>query len=230
MSPVRALRATIRGMLARRLHVPEIPVALAHVRTLGFSPRHIADVGAYQGEFTRLCRELWPKAHIHAFEPQTVPGLEESPNVSIHRCLLGAANAEEVPLRAAATAASVLEEYVHHEITGRHPMRTLDETIPAADFIKLDVQGYELEVLRGAQRCLAGAKLLLAEMNLLDIHQGVPLLAEVVAWLDARGWVAYDVCGLTRRPLDGALWQADMLFVPRESPLRADKRWGVAGP
>jgi len=34
------------------------------------------------------------------------------------------------------------------------------------------------------------------------------------------------VCGLTRRPLDQALWQTDMLFVPQQSALRADKRWG----
>jgi hypothetical protein len=47
----------------------------------------------------------------------------------------------------------------------------------------------------------------------------------LIAWLNERDWVAYDICGLTRRPLDQALWQADLIFVPRNSPLRADKRW-----
>jgi hypothetical protein len=40
-----------------------------------------------------------------------------------------------------------------------------------------------------------------------------------------NGFVAYDICGLARRPLDQALWQADFIFVPRASSLRSDKRW-----
>lgn len=93
------------------------------------------------------------------------------------------------------------------------------------DLLKLDVQGYELEVLKGAEQSLPHIRVILAEVNLLDIHQNVPLLAEIVSWLNERDWVAYDICGLTRRPLDRALWQADFIFVPRHSPLRTDKRW-----
>jgi len=54
---------------------------------------------------------------------------------------------------------------------------------------------------------------------------GACLVSEVIEWLNGRDWVPYDVWGLTRRPLDGALWQADFLIVPRHSALRADKRW-----
>jgi hypothetical protein len=46
---------------------------------------------------------------------------------------------------------------------------------------------------------------------------------EVVAWLAARGFVAYDISGLTRRPMDDALWQADMVFLRKDDPLRRDK-------
>ncbi|MEQ8958462.1 MAG: FkbM family methyltransferase, partial [Coleofasciculus sp. C2-GNP5-27] len=95
------------------------------------------------------------------------------------------------------------------------------------DLLKLDVQGYELEVLKGAEKSLPEIQAILAEINLLDIHQNVPLLADMIAWLDKRNWVAYDICGLTRRPLDKALWQADFIFVPCHSPLRADKRWSA---
>jgi len=64
---------------------------------------------------------------------------------------------------------------------------------------------------------------ILAEVNLLDIHEGVPLLHEMTSWLSQRGFVAYDICGLTRRPLDDALWQVDMIFVRQDDALRADK-------
>jgi len=110
-------------------------------------------------------------------------------------------------------------------------MQTLDKIVEEnfhgnpPDLLKIDVQGYELEVLKGAEKSLSQIQVLLLEVNLLDIHQNVPLLAEVVAWLNDRNWVAYDICGLIYRPLDRALWQADFIFLPRNSSLRSNKRW-----
>jgi hypothetical protein len=110
-------------------------------------------------------------------------------------------------------------------------MRTVDDVVEKEcggrppELLKIDVQGYELWVLKGAAESLQGIKVVLLEINVLDIYTGVPLFHEVVSWLRERGWVAYDICGLIRRPLDQALWQADMIFVPLESPLRSDKRW-----
>jgi hypothetical protein len=89
----------------------------------------------------------------------------------------------------------------------------------------MDVQGYELEVLRGATRSLPNVQAVLAEINLLDIHRGVPLMHEMIDWLWKFNFVAYDICGLTRRPLDRALWQADMIFIKADGPLRQDRRW-----
>jgi len=68
-------------------------------------------------------------------------------------------------------------------------------------------------------------KPILAKVNLIDLHKGAPLLDELVLFMRNEGFVAYDICGLARRPLDNALWQADLIFVPRESALRADKQW-----
>jgi hypothetical protein len=51
----------------------------------------------------------------------------------------------------------------------------------------------------------------------IDLHE------TLVGWLGERGFVAYDICGMTRRPLDNALWQADMIFVRKDDPLRRDK-------
>ena len=109
-------------------------------------------------------------------------------------------------------------------------MQTIDEIvkskgIAAPNFLKLDVQGYELEVLKGAQSTLPQVSAVLAEVNLIDIHKGVHLLDELVLFMRDKGFVAYDICGLARRPLDQALWQADFIFVPRASVLRSDKRW-----
>jgi hypothetical protein len=148
--------------------------------------------------------------------------------------LLGAESQEKVQFNEAETASSVLTEQVKQNFRmNSYPMTTVDTIVHKhfnscpPDFLKLDVQGYELEVLKGAEKSLTQMQLILAEVNLLDIHKNVPLLAEVVGWLNERDWVAYDICGLTRRPLDQALWQAYFIFVPRNSPLISDKRWAA---
>ena len=231
-------KSRIRQYLARRLGVPEIPLALKRLKSAGFEAAHIFDVGAYKGDFAQCCFQIWPNAKVTCFEAleHRVTQLQQMASgnsaIQVFPCLLGAETLDKVPLHQSETASSVLVEQIPQNFpVTYHPMRTVDQIVQenfsdrAPDFLKLDVQGYELEVLKGAEKSLPQIQVILAEISLLDIHQNVPLLAEVIAWLNERDWVAYDICGLTRRPLDQALWQADFIFVPRTSPLRTDKRW-----
>jgi FkbM family methyltransferase len=233
-----SIRNIIRKHIARKLRVPEIPFALERLHQIGFQPNQIFDVGAYKGEFAELCLNIWPKTKVACFEAledkvnQLQQLASKNKSISVFPGLLGAETREQVQLHLSETASSVLTEHIHQDFSVQsYPMRTIDQIIQenfdgqSPDFLKIDVQGYELEVLKGAEKSLPQMKAILAEINLLDIHQGVPLIAEVLAWLDKRDWVAYDICSLGRRPLDQALWQADFIFVPRSSPLRADKRW-----
>jgi FkbM family methyltransferase len=79
------------------------------------------------------------------------------------------------------TASSVLEEHVHQSAPVRYyPMQTIDELVKVQGFatpnlLKLDVQGYELEV-KGARNTLPHISAILAEVNLIDIHKGAPLM------------------------------------------------------
>ena len=236
---IASLRRMLRGLLARRLRLPEIPVALKRLDRQGFNPELIFDVGAYRGDFARLCRTIWPAARVACFEPQKsiLPELRQyalnTPHTEVFEHLLGAEENPRVTLYEAATASSVLlENHGPTHPTATYGMRTLESVIEsdtnrAPDLLKLDVQGYELEALKGTSKYLSDIQVILIELNLLDIHEGVPLMDEVIGWLAERGWVAFDICGLTRRPLDDALWQADFLFVPVGSILRRDKRWKV---
>jgi hypothetical protein len=94
-----------------------------------------------------------------------------------------------------------------------------------ADFLKLDVQGYELEVLKGAGQVLTSVEAVMMEVNLIAVYEGAPLADEAVAFMAARGFRVYDVCTFFRRPYDYALWQIDMVFVRATSPLMAYTRW-----
>lgn len=233
-----SIRSKVRNFLARKLGVPEIPTALERLLKNGFQANTVFDVGAYQGDFARTCLHLWPRARVFCFEAlshklQELKLLaERHHNVVVVPGLVGANARDNIPLHEVETASSVLSEHVAQDFpVSYHAMRTLDELAllhnnnAAPDLLKIDVQGYELEVLKGAEQILPGIQVILAEINLLDIHQNAALLADTIAWLHQRDWMAYDICGLTRRPLDGALWQSDMIFVPRDSTLRRDKRW-----
>ncbi|NUN63524.1 FkbM family methyltransferase [Pseudanabaena biceps] len=228
----------LRSYLANRLGIPEIPVALNRLSKLGFQPRHIFDVGAYEGEFAQCCMQIWPQSQISCFEAldHKVAHLQKmatnNPSIQVFPGLLGAETLEKVAFNESETASSILIENIPQNFpVSFHSMRTVDQIVQeyfsgcSPDLLKLDVQGYELEVLKGAEKSLPSMSAILAEVSLLDIHQNTPLLADILAWLNERDWVAYDVCSFIRRPLDKALWQIDMIFVPVNSPLRTDKRW-----
>ncbi len=231
------LRRAVRDRLVRRLGVPEIPPALERLCANNFVPKYIFDVGAYSGEFTRLCRSIWPLAKLTCFKvlPHRVAELrswcDQDRNAIVIESLLGAKSNRAVPFHEMETASSVLEEHIPQAAPVRfYPMHTIDEIvestgIEAPYFLKLDVQGYELEVLKGARNTLSHVSAALVEVNLIDIHKGAPLLDELILFMRDRGFVTYDICSFTRRPLDQALWQADFIFVPLKSSFRLDKRW-----
>jgi FkbM family methyltransferase len=233
------LKQIARRYLARRLHVPDIPTCLNALAARGFHPRLVFDVGAYRGDFAQTCLALWsnPKPEIACFEPLAgaltqLERLRAQLPIHVIPGLVGAQDLDEVPLHEMETASSVLEEHINHKAPiSCHRMRMLDTVIRESfhgrcpDLLKVDTQGYELEVLKGTEDSLRAIRFVLAELNLLDIHCDVPLMHDLVAWIAKRGFVPYDICGLTHRPLDGALWQTDILFAKRDDPLRQDKRW-----
>lgn len=85
-------------------------------------------------------------------------------------------------------------------------------------FMKIDVQGAELEVLAGGRSVLSNCSLVQLELAMLEYNEGAPLLPEVVHWMAAHEWLPIEVSGFSR-PRD-RLVQIDMLFAPTNSDLR----------
>ena len=215
-------------------------LALTRLENLGFKPNLIFDIGAYQGDFTKFCIELWPETKVACFEvlPHKVSQLKDlassNSSIQVFPTLLGANCHDKFPFyqleRHAETASSVLNTQMAFKLPPQYyPMSTVDDIVKnhfaghGPDLLKIDVQGYELDVLKGTEATLNQIQVILAEINLLDIYKDAPLLAELITWLDERNWVTYDICSFWRRPLDQALWQSDFIFVQRDSFLRANK-------
>jgi FkbM family methyltransferase len=189
-----------------------------------------ANVGIYTYGFVRL------GARVEAFEPlpQCRVLLEAlaAPAVRVHGVALSAAPGVlplNLPVREgrAATGLATFRPVEEPHETLPVPVRVLDDYAFAdVSFIKVDVEGHELAVLRGAERTLARERPVL----LLEIDQAFLSrpAREVFDTVQAYGYDAYRADGPSLRPVrfstDGAPIPAggiNFLFVPRGDPRAA---------
>jgi FkbM family methyltransferase len=226
--------STWKKNLSIHLGAPHVQWSLRQLRHFGFVPQHVLDVGAYQGDWARTCLNIFPEAIITCIEPQhgQQTNLKElasrSCNIRVIQTLLGRKSAPQVPFLEIGSGSSVLLRTA--EPTSVHPMTTIDALIHSGqceppDFLKLDVQGYELEVLEGWAEKFERCKVIQCEISLLPLVSGGPLINELVVYLEGRGFVMFDITELIRSPSDGAVWQIDSLFCRKDSPLRTERIW-----
>ena len=76
----------------------------------------------------------------------------------------------------------------------------------------LDVQGYELEALKGCDGLLGCFEYVYAECSFMELYEGQPLADTIIAWLRERGFRLQGVYNLTYNPKGRAV-QGDFLFV-----------------
>jgi hypothetical protein len=93
-----------------------------------------------------------------------------------------------------------------------------------------NVQGFELEILKGGRKALGASEVVIMEASLLPYNEGAPLFADVVAFMHREGFSIYDFCGQNRRETDHALFQTDVVFARKESGLRARRKFWLKEP
>lgn len=198
-------------------------------------PRTVIDVGANKGQFSRAAAVVFPGARIVAFEPLASvaaawrENLADVADAEVHVCALGAEAAtvdfhpheyslssSVLPLApgAGGEGGGGAGELEPVEV----PLRRLDDVIEPDGLAgpvlcKLDVQGYELEVLRGAPETLRRVDALVVELAFERHYEGQPLFTEMLDELAGRGFVL-DVPIDVRRDEAGTVVEMDGLFLP----------------
>lgn len=233
----RFLPESLKEKLRLRAGAITVRSRLANLARAGFQPRRIIDAGAFHGEWAGLAREIFPAAELLLIEPQ--PHLEAHlrgvcqtlGRASLRPVLLGRAASSARFAIAASNSRIVPSSYVPTpaETIVDLPILPLPEVVAAAgfgdcEFLKLDLQGHELEALAGAGELFGRVEVILTEVSWIPIG-GPPLLAEVIAAFEDRGYRAYDIFGCNYRRRDRALWQTDLIFVRRDSALLASADW-----
>lgn len=208
----------------------DMPKRLRQLKRLGINPKVIYDVGAAQGEWTRLAASIWPEARIIGFEPNraNVSHLDQTrrdvPQFEYLQCFLGTKQ-QVVQYDYQGNQTSLYDSRAHQEPKETAEMFVLDDLIaqkrvPLPNFIKMDVQGYELEVLRGGLNALETSEAVLLEVNFYRVHPEMPTVDEVIEFMKAHRFSWFDVMGILRRPGDDLLGYMDLLFVATAHRLR----------
>lgn len=191
----------------------------------------VIDVGANRGQFSLLMRLMNPGVRIVAFEP--IPD-EASIFREVHRptdiVFLVESALGELPGQAilhmsrSADSSSLLpigrrqaELFSGTEEIGTLPVavKRLDDFVSlwagrSKQLLKLDVQGFELNVLRGGIKTLRSCAYVYAECSHESLYDGQALFPEVESFLNARGFSVLRRCN--EQYANGRLIQADYLF------------------
>ena len=195
----------------------------------------VLDVGASEGLYARQLRQIGFDSRIVSFEPLAEPfaALEEAAAQDelwdCRRLALGSSNGtEEINVAGNSTSSSLLGMAERHlqsapesTYVGTEQVRVarLDsiwpELIAEGDrvYLKLDVQGFELEALKGADACLSAIDCLQAELSFVPLYREAPSYLEVIDYLGSRG---FRLAGLEEGHDDrrtGEMLQANGIFV-----------------
>jgi len=202
--------------------------------------RVVLDVGAFVGNFAANLLLRAPLTEIHCFEPNpdVFPRLEATcrrmgKNAGRPRCqawpqAVGAgAGTAELSLTQFPPANSLLpiseasrEGWKEVDFTTNRrvcvPVTTIaahaeEHRLQEVKLLKMDVQGYELEVLRGCGDMLEKIEYVFAEVQFTPLYVGAPVWTEIVDYLHGHAFRPELMGGFCVSP-EGQLLQADLLF------------------
>lgn len=210
-----------------------VGAAIEHRRAIGpLTLRTAVDVGANVGQFSLLVRALHPPARIVAFEPLAEAAARyrrvfaRDPRVTLHQMAIAPRRGPAaMHVSASADSSSLLpitdrqaELFPGTAEVGVVAVEAgpLGDFVAAADLappalLKIDVQGFELEVLRASHPLLEAFEHVYVEASFETLYEGQALAGEVAAFLAGRGFAEAGRFNLSRGP-DGNPIQVDFLF------------------
>lgn len=202
----------------------------------GISPKTVINVGANVGQFAIACQKIFPGATVHSFEPMPECVVKLKQNVAklagvrVYPIALGEQSGEVVfHVNSHSHSSSILALGDRHRRAFPHAreMRTIKVPLSTLDFemnsiplegpvlLKLDVQGYEPQVLEGATEMLKRVDYVLLEASFRPLYVGEKTFMEIARAMEERGFEFLRPIAWLNDPRSGEVLQADALFARR---------------
>lgn len=203
-----------------------------HYSVLNPEFKTIIDIGANKGQFALACREWAPQARIISFEPLKSPAkifkalFSKDAKVFLHEAAIGSQTQRSVIHVSAHEDSSSLLPIGPNQISlypGTEEKGVIEidvaplsshlmpEDIKSPAMLKLDVQGFEMEVLKGCESMIEKFDFIYCECSFIELYSGQKLAYEIIAWLHKRH---FNFVGIFNTSYDakGQAIQADFLF------------------
>lgn len=209
-----------------------VAASIEHSSALGdVQYKTIVDIGANVGQFALFARGRYPKAAIFSFEPledcwtifSSIFGGDQ--HIQLFRCGVGPADAKaainvtkENDSSSLLTPATTQVEVFGTEVSAKKTveLRRLasvlsGEQLATPALLKIDVQGFELDVLRGSEELLDRFDTIYVEASYVELYQEQAHAGDVIEYLRTR---RFELRGVFNQHLDGSRGplQADFLF------------------
>ncbi len=194
----------------------------------------VLDIGANSGQFATLIHKIIPSASIYSFEPlqgcyQKILKLKKQiPKLICFNIALGEKNESALINRSEfSPSSSLLPMEELHKVAFPYTATTTSEliTIMTLDsmsdqiefrdkiLMKIDVQGFEMNVLRGAVSVLSKVDVLIIESSFKKLYKDQPLFSEIYSYLVTKGFIYQGNFDVIIHPLTGEYLQVDAIFV-----------------
>jgi len=194
----------------------------------------VFDCGTNRGQILDKIIQCFSKAKYYCFEPilELVFFLKDkykgNNNIIVENFAVGASDSEEVKFNVNKydETSSILKpsefmkerKIMHAEKEIEVMMRRIDKyceerNIAKIDLIKMDLQGYELEALKGCGDFLSKIEVIYAEVNFIKIYENQPVFSEIDVFLSSKGFRLYNIYNMGRNSKSGQLGAGDAMWV-----------------
>jgi FkbM family methyltransferase len=192
----------------------------------GYFPDAILDIGAHHGNWTNSMKQIYNDSKYYLFEGIDYSELNQfknDNNVKIYNILLNDKIEEVNWYQMKNTGDSIFKEKTHHfnncEVIKRATI-DLNTCILISNIlqnsknilIKIDCQGAEIPILKGATSILEKTDFIILEIPLFgQYNEGVPNFLEQITFMNTLGFVTYDI--VDNHYINNFNMQVDVLFI-----------------
>ena len=206
---------------------------LTSLKSKGYNPDLIFDIGAHKGTWTAETIKVFPESKYYLFEANNYDELNKLSNKTnikvFSNTLLNSDNVEVPWFNNSSTGDSIFKENTHFYTNINALTRQsvkLDDILKddmyvknaRHIFMKIDCQGAEIPILKGAQEITSKADFILLEVPFFGkYNEGIPSFMEHIQYMDSIGFIPYDL--IEEHIIKTFTIQIDILFIKKTHEL-----------